>query len=89
MRIYLFLGAAKVVVLLFCRWEFLMQRRQQSHEVPNKKLIDLVKRLEEALFKSARTTVCCIFFFFNDIAFVLLYIFSVSYSERKKKELLL
>ncbi|KAH6763618.1 histone acetyltransferase of the CBP family 12 [Perilla frutescens var. frutescens] len=37
-------------------WEFLMQRRQQSHEVSNKKMIDLVKRLEEALFKSARTT---------------------------------
>lgn len=87
MRIFLILGAAEVVVLLFCRWEFLMQRRQQSHEVPNKKLIDLVKRLEEALFKSARTTVSCIFFFFNDIAFVLLYIFSVSYLE--KKELLL
>ncbi|KAL0319949.1 UNVERIFIED_CONTAM: Histone acetyltransferase HAC1 [Sesamum radiatum] len=37
-------------------WEFLMQRRQQSHEVPTKKMIDLVKRLEEALFKSATTT---------------------------------
>ncbi|KAL0311281.1 UNVERIFIED_CONTAM: Histone acetyltransferase HAC1 [Sesamum angustifolium] len=37
-------------------WEFLMQRRQQSHEVPTKRMIDLVKRLEEALFKSATTT---------------------------------
>ncbi|XP_042037669.1 histone acetyltransferase HAC1-like isoform X1 [Salvia splendens] len=37
-------------------WEFLMQRRQQSHEVSRKKMIDLVKRLEEALFKSAMTT---------------------------------
>ncbi|KAK6142447.1 hypothetical protein DH2020_022795 [Rehmannia glutinosa] len=37
-------------------WEFLMKRRHQSHEVPNRKMIDLVKRLEEALFKSATTT---------------------------------
>ncbi|XP_057786527.1 histone acetyltransferase HAC1-like isoform X2 [Salvia miltiorrhiza] len=37
-------------------WEFLMQRRQQSHEVSQKKMLDLVKRLEEALFKSATTT---------------------------------
>ncbi|KAL8511296.1 hypothetical protein ACS0TY_017921 [Phlomoides rotata] len=37
-------------------WDFLMQRRQQSHEVPKKKMVDLVKRLEEALFKSAKTT---------------------------------
>ncbi|XP_047947725.1 histone acetyltransferase HAC1-like isoform X1 [Salvia hispanica] len=37
-------------------WGFLMQRRQQSHEVSQKKMIDLVKRLEEALFKSAKTT---------------------------------
>ncbi|PIN09129.1 Histone acetyltransferase [Handroanthus impetiginosus] len=36
--------------------DFLMQRRQQSHEVPTKKMMDLVKRLEEALFKSATTT---------------------------------
>ncbi|KAK4427976.1 Histone acetyltransferase HAC12 [Sesamum alatum] len=36
-------------------WEFLMQWRQQSHEVPTKKMIDLVKRLEEGLFKSATT----------------------------------
>ncbi|KAL3615302.1 hypothetical protein CASFOL_040963 [Castilleja foliolosa] len=37
-------------------WEFLMHRRPQSQEVPSKKMIDLVKRLEEALFKSATTT---------------------------------
>ncbi|CAA0837082.1 Histone acetyltransferase HAC12 [Striga hermonthica] len=37
-------------------WEFLMQRRPQSQDVPNKKMLDLVKRLEEALFKSATTT---------------------------------
>ncbi|KAK6157063.1 hypothetical protein DH2020_011311 [Rehmannia glutinosa] len=36
-------------------WEFLMQKRPQSHDVPNKKLVDLVKRLEEGLFKSATT----------------------------------
>ncbi|XP_011100465.1 histone acetyltransferase HAC1 [Sesamum indicum] len=36
-------------------WEFLTLRRQQSHEVPTKKMIDLVKRLEEGLFKSATT----------------------------------
>ncbi|XP_051136089.1 histone acetyltransferase HAC1-like isoform X2 [Andrographis paniculata] len=33
-----------------------MHRRHQSHEVPAKKMLDLVKRLEEALFKSAPTT---------------------------------
>ncbi|KAL6561465.1 hypothetical protein OROMI_017066 [Orobanche minor] len=36
--------------------EFFMQRRPQSQEVPNKKMSDLVKRLEEGLFKSATTT---------------------------------
>lgn len=40
-----------------------MQRRQQTHEVSSKKMVDLVKRLEEALFKSATTTVCYILFF--------------------------
>lgn len=40
-----------------------MQRRQPSHEVPQKKLMDLVKRLEEALFKSAKTTVCYVLCF--------------------------
>ncbi|KAL3624661.1 hypothetical protein CASFOL_031329 [Castilleja foliolosa] len=37
-------------------WEFLMHRRPQSQEAPSKKIIDLVKRLEDALFKSASTT---------------------------------
>ncbi|GFP90889.1 histone acetyltransferase hac1 [Phtheirospermum japonicum] len=36
-------------------WEFLMQRCRQSHEVPNRKLVDIVKRLEEGLFRSATT----------------------------------
>ncbi|KAL2482167.1 Histone acetyltransferase HAC12 [Forsythia ovata] len=35
--------------------EFLNQRRQQSHEVPVKKMMDLVRRLEEGLVKSAST----------------------------------
>ncbi|KAL2493598.1 Histone acetyltransferase HAC12 [Forsythia ovata] len=33
--------------------EFLMQRRQPSHEVPSKKIWDLARRLEEGIFKSA------------------------------------
>ncbi|KAL0289036.1 UNVERIFIED_CONTAM: Histone acetyltransferase HAC1 [Sesamum calycinum] len=45
-------------------WEFLMQRRQQSHEVSTKKMIDLVKRLEEGLFKSATTKACYFFILF-------------------------
>ncbi|KAL3633867.1 hypothetical protein CASFOL_022629 [Castilleja foliolosa] len=36
-------------------WEFLMQRCRQSHDVPNTKLVDIVKRLEEGLFRSATT----------------------------------
>ncbi|PIN22179.1 CREB binding protein/P300 [Handroanthus impetiginosus] len=32
-----------------------MQRRQPSHDVPKEKIIDLVRRLEEGLFKSAST----------------------------------
>ncbi|KAH6785259.1 hypothetical protein C2S51_037714 [Perilla frutescens var. frutescens] len=36
-------------------WNFLMQRRQQSPEVPNRKMVDIVKRLEDGLFRSAAT----------------------------------
>ncbi|KZV44816.1 hypothetical protein F511_09859 [Dorcoceras hygrometricum] len=35
--------------------EFISQRRQQPHEAPSKKMIDLVKRLEEGLAKNATT----------------------------------
>ncbi|KAL8474236.1 hypothetical protein ACS0TY_030894 [Phlomoides rotata] len=34
-------------------WEFLMHRRQQTNEGANKKLFDLVRRLEDGLFKIA------------------------------------
>ncbi|XP_042009442.1 histone acetyltransferase HAC1-like [Salvia splendens] len=36
-------------------WNFLMQRRQQSPEVPNRKMVDIVKRLEDGLFRTAAT----------------------------------
>ncbi|KAL2547782.1 Histone acetyltransferase HAC12 [Forsythia ovata] len=36
-------------------YEFLIQRRQQSLEAPPKKLLDIVRRLEEGLFKTATT----------------------------------
>ncbi|KAG8364547.1 hypothetical protein BUALT_Bualt18G0008500 [Buddleja alternifolia] len=36
--------------------EFLMQRRQRPNEVASGRMFDLVRRLEEALFKSATTT---------------------------------
>ncbi|KAG8387066.1 hypothetical protein BUALT_Bualt03G0214700 [Buddleja alternifolia] len=36
-------------------WDFLLQRRQQSPDVPSKKMMDLVRRLEEGLFKTATT----------------------------------
>ncbi|XP_041989339.1 histone acetyltransferase HAC1-like isoform X3 [Salvia splendens] len=36
-------------------WNFLMQRRQQSPEVPNRRMVDLVKRLEDGLFRNAMT----------------------------------
>ncbi|KAL7086653.1 hypothetical protein ACP275_13G014500 [Erythranthe tilingii] len=35
--------------------EFLMHRRQQTQEVPKKKMEDLVRRLEEGLYKTATT----------------------------------
>lgn len=48
--------------LLFFSYEYLMQR-QQAHEKPPKKVMDIVKRLEEGLFKSASTKVCYFLFF--------------------------
>ncbi|XP_041993382.1 histone acetyltransferase HAC1-like isoform X2 [Salvia splendens] len=36
-------------------WNFLMQRRQQSPEVPNRRMVDIVKRLEDGLFRNATT----------------------------------
>lgn len=35
-----------------------MQRRQQSPEGSTKRMVDIVKRLEDGLFKSASTMVC-------------------------------
>lgn len=43
--------------LLFFSYDYLMTR-QQAHEKPPKKVMDIVKRLEEGLFKSASTKVC-------------------------------
>ncbi|CAI9097131.1 OLC1v1033474C3 [Oldenlandia corymbosa var. corymbosa] len=34
-------------------FEYLVQRLQHAHDMPHKKILDLVKRLEEGLFKSA------------------------------------
>ncbi|XP_051151821.1 histone acetyltransferase HAC1-like isoform X2 [Andrographis paniculata] len=36
-------------------WEFLMQRWRQSQEVPARRMIDIVKRLEAGLFRTAKT----------------------------------
>lgn len=45
------------------RYDYLVQRLQHAHEMPQKRVIDIVKRLEEALFKTAATKVYYIFFF--------------------------
>ncbi|EPS66649.1 hypothetical protein M569_08126, partial [Genlisea aurea] len=34
-------------------FDFLMQRHRQTHDIPNKKIADIVRRLEEGLFKCA------------------------------------
>ncbi|KAL3502379.1 hypothetical protein ACH5RR_036828 [Cinchona calisaya] len=36
-------------------YDYLMQRLQHAHEMPQKRVFDIVKRLEEALFKTAAT----------------------------------
>lgn len=48
----------KVMAFLFYSLEFLNQKRQQSHEVPPQKMVDLARRLEEGLVKSASSKVC-------------------------------
>lgn len=53
------ISGAKGLLFLFCSWNFLTQRRQQAPDAPNnKKLVDIVRRLEDGLFKSATTMVC-------------------------------
>ncbi|KAL7102459.1 hypothetical protein ACP275_08G122300 [Erythranthe tilingii] len=37
-------------------WNYFMQRRQQSQEMTNRTMVDLVRRFDEALYKSATTT---------------------------------
>lgn len=48
----------KVLTFLLHSLEFLNPRWLHSHEVPPKKMMDLVRRLEEGLVKSASSKVC-------------------------------
>lgn len=56
-----------------------MHRRQQSNEGNTKKLMDLVKRLEDGLFKTASSKVCYLPFsmhLISCIKFMEVFIFS-------------
>lgn len=60
---YLMIADANLTTFLFSSYEYLMRRQQQTQEMQPQRVIDLVKRLEESLFKNASSKVYCCFSF--------------------------
>lgn len=61
---YLMIADANLTTFLLTSFEYLMRRQQQqAQEMQPQRVVDLVKRLEESLFKSASTKVYCCFSF--------------------------
>lgn len=60
---YLMIADANLTTFLFSSYEYLMRRQQQAQEMQPQRVVDLVKRLEESLFKTASSKVYCCFSF--------------------------